>query len=231
MAGGSSAYNPQAGTRVAAAWQPALLLDGSVVLTLKENLPPFSILAFCEQRGASREHGQHFETPMVRPHQHSHHIQTRTTARRRDFAWLALAENNTHGHHKRAVPRAGLVWRVAARATAHRKATVFEKLNKFEKIVFDVCSVILVVFYSYAAVIKPMATQYHRGVYIIITYVLVFLLYKSKSTIMRVVDYILITLSIACIGYWILMFETINYRTGAETQVDMVFAIFPIRPI
>ena len=105
---------------------------------------------------------------------------------------------------------------------------MYEKLNRFEQIVFDACSVMLVLFYSYAAVIHPMATQYHRGVYIIITYVLVFLLYKSKSKIMRVVDYILILLSIVSIGYWIFMFETINYRTGAETQVDMVFAIIGV---
>ncbi len=105
---------------------------------------------------------------------------------------------------------------------------MYEKLNRFEQIIFDLCSVILVVFYSYAAVIQPMATQYHRGVYVIITYILVFLLYKSKSTIMRVVDYTLILLSIASIGYWIFMFETINYRTGAETQVDMIFAIIGV---
>ncbi|MBC2703151.1 MAG: TRAP transporter fused permease subunit [Desulfobacula sp.] len=105
---------------------------------------------------------------------------------------------------------------------------MYEKLNRFEQIVFDICSVILVVFYSYAAVIHPMATQYHRGVYIIITYLLVFLLYKSKSKIMRVVDYILILLSLASIGYWMFMFETINYRTGAETQTDMVFAIIGV---
>jgi len=105
---------------------------------------------------------------------------------------------------------------------------VYEKLNRFEQIVFDACSVILVIFYSYAAVIQPMATQYHRGVYVIITYILVFLLYKSKSTIMRVVDYILIILSIASIGYWIIMFEVINYRTGAETSTDMVFAIIGV---
>ena len=105
---------------------------------------------------------------------------------------------------------------------------MYEKLNRFEQIVFDACSVILVVFYSYAAVIHPMATQYHRGVYIIITYVLVFLLYKSKSTIMRIVDYILILLSLVSIGYWIFMFEVINYRTGAETQTDMLFAIIGV---
>ncbi len=105
---------------------------------------------------------------------------------------------------------------------------MYEKLNRFEQVFFDICSVVLVVFYSYAAVIQPMATQYHRGVYVIITYILVFLAYKSKSTIMRVVDYALILLSIVSIGYWMFMFETINYRTGAETQVDMVFAIIGV---
>lgn len=105
---------------------------------------------------------------------------------------------------------------------------MYEKLNKFEQIVFDICSLVLVLFYSYAAIIKPMATQYHRGVYVIITYVLVFLMYKSKTIIMRVVDYILILLSIASIGYWMVMFETINYRTGAETTVDMVFAVIGV---
>jgi TRAP transporter 4TM/12TM fusion protein len=102
---------------------------------------------------------------------------------------------------------------------------MYEKLNRFEQIVFDTCSVVLVLFYSYAAILKPMATQYHRGVYVIITYLLVFLLYKSKSNIMRVVDYILIVLSLVCIGYWMFMFETINYRTGAETSTDMLFAV------
>ncbi len=102
---------------------------------------------------------------------------------------------------------------------------MFEKLNKFEKIIFDISSVFLVLFYSYAAVIQPMATQYHRGVYVIITYLLVFLLYKSKSRIMRVVDYILIILSLASIGYWMFNFEIINYRTGAETNVDAAFAL------
>lgn len=102
---------------------------------------------------------------------------------------------------------------------------MYEKLNRAEQIVFDICSVVLVVFYSWAAVVQPMATQYHRGVYVIITYILVFLLYKSKSAIGRVIDYILILLSVASIGYWIFMFETINYRTGAETTTDMAFAI------
>ncbi len=102
---------------------------------------------------------------------------------------------------------------------------MYHKLNRFEKIFFDICAVTLVLFYAWAAVVQPMATQYHRGVYVIITYVLVFLLYKAKTTIGRILDYILIVLSVVSVGYWIIMFEAINYRTGAETPVDAVFAI------
>ncbi len=105
---------------------------------------------------------------------------------------------------------------------------MFEKLNKVEKIIFDTCSIILVLFYSYSAVLQPASTQYHRGIYVILTYVLVFLLYQSKSSIMRVVDYVLMVLSIVSIGYWILNFEAINYRTGAENQLDMIMAVIGV---
>jgi TRAP transporter 4TM/12TM fusion protein len=102
---------------------------------------------------------------------------------------------------------------------------VYDKLNKVEKIVFDALSVFLVLFYSYSAVWQPASTQYHRGIYVIITYIMVFLVYKSKHKLLRIVDYVLIFLSIFCIGYWILNFEAINYRTGAETPFDMAVAI------
>jgi TRAP transporter 4TM/12TM fusion protein len=102
---------------------------------------------------------------------------------------------------------------------------VYDKLNKAEKIIFDVLSVILVLFYSYSAVLQPASTQYHRGIYVIITYVLAFLMYKSKHKLMRIVDYLLILLSVFSIGYWILNFEAINYRTGAETPFDMTVAV------
>jgi len=105
---------------------------------------------------------------------------------------------------------------------------MYNKLRKVEKLIFDACSIILVIFYSYSAVLQPASTQYHRGVYVVITYVLVFLLYQSKSRILRVVDYILIVLSIVSIGYWIQNFEAINYRTGAETQLDKVMAVIGV---
>jgi len=102
---------------------------------------------------------------------------------------------------------------------------VYEKLNKFEKIVFDVLAVVLVVFYSYSAVLKPAATQYHRGIYVIITYVMIFLVYKSRHPILRALDYLLLLLSIFTVGYWIINFEVINYRTGAETLFDQYVAV------
>ncbi len=102
---------------------------------------------------------------------------------------------------------------------------MFEKLHKIEQWLFDILAVFLVLFYSYSAVLDPAATQYHRGIYIIITYVLVFLLYQSKSRIGRGIDYLLILLSIATIGYWMFNFEVINYRAGAETELDKIIAM------
>jgi len=102
---------------------------------------------------------------------------------------------------------------------------VYDKLNRIEKVIFDVLSVSLVLFYSYSAVLQPAATQYHRGIYVIITYVLVFIVYKSRNPLLRVVDYLLVFLSIFTVGYWMLNFEVINYRTGAETPFDMAVAM------
>ena len=102
---------------------------------------------------------------------------------------------------------------------------MYDKLKRYEQIIFDVCSVFLVLFYSYSAVIAPASTQYHRGIYVIITYLLIFLLYQSKSRVGRIFDYILIILSLVTVGYWIFNFEAINYRTGAETPTDMAIAI------
>ena len=53
---------------------------------------------------------------------------------------------------------------------------LFEKLNKAERLLFDALGIGLVLFYSYSAVLEPAATQFHRGIYVVITYVLVFML-------------------------------------------------------
>ena len=62
---------------------------------------------------------------------------------------------------------------------------MFDKLHKIEQGIFDLLAVFLVLFYSYSAVLAPAATQFHRGIYVIITYVLVFLLYPAPKHGMR----------------------------------------------
>ena len=83
---------------------------------------------------------------------------------------------------------------------------MYQKLNRVEQILFDAGSLFLLLFYVFSAVIMPMATQYLRGIYTLVTYVLVFLLYRSKSKWMRIVDYLLMLASMVCIGYWIMNF-------------------------
>ncbi|MCP4472469.1 MAG: TRAP transporter fused permease subunit [Gammaproteobacteria bacterium] len=101
----------------------------------------------------------------------------------------------------------------------------FEKLNKVERLAFDAMAIGLVLFYSYSAVLEPAATQYHRGVYVVITYVLVFMLYRSPGLVGRIWDYSLILVSIVTLGYWVVNFEAINYRAGAETELDQWIAM------
>jgi len=105
---------------------------------------------------------------------------------------------------------------------------VYKKLHRLEQILFDACAVTLLVFYAWSAVVAPAATQYHRGIYVLATYILVFLVYRSRSKIMRVVDYVLMALSVITISYWIYNFEAINYRTGAETTLDMTIAVIGV---
>ncbi len=101
-------------------------------------------------------------------------------------------------------------------------------MNKFEQILFDILALGLVLFYSYSAVIAPAATQYHRGIYIVVTYILVFLVYRARGPVGRFLDYTLILASIVTLGYWIFNFEVINYRAGAETELDKWIAMIGV---
>ncbi|MEZ7198366.1 TRAP transporter permease [Pseudodesulfovibrio karagichevae] len=105
---------------------------------------------------------------------------------------------------------------------------MYEKLNRFEQFLFDFLSVAMVLFYSWSAIFEPAATQYHRGIYVIITYILVFLLYKSRHLITRIIDYLLMLASLVSVGYWILNFEAINYRTGIENDLDKWMAMIGV---
>jgi len=102
---------------------------------------------------------------------------------------------------------------------------VIQDLNKIETFVFKALSVGLVLFYILSATVAPAATEFHRGIYVFITYVLVFMLYKSPQPSLRTLDYILMLLSIISISYWIFNYEALNYRAGAETHLDETVAV------
>ena len=82
----------------------------------------------------------------------------------------------------------------------------------------------MVLFYLYNSGYRSVAVQYHRGIYVLLTYVLVFLCYPAwkRAPMNRpsVFDIILALLSIGIVGYWIMEFENLNYRMGAETRLD-----------
>ena len=90
----------------------------------------------------------------------------------------------------------------------------------------------MVLFYLYNSGFRSVAVQYHRGVYVLLTYVLVFLCYPawSKSPMSRpsVLDIFLTLVSIGAIGYWIVEFEDLNYRMGAENTADFVVSAIGI---
>jgi TRAP transporter 4TM/12TM fusion protein len=102
---------------------------------------------------------------------------------------------------------------------------MIQDLNKIETLVFKTLSVGLVLFYILSATILPSATEFHRGIYVFITYVLVFMLCKSPHPSWRPLDYLLMLLSVITISYWIFNYESLNYRAGAETQLDEAIAV------
>jgi len=61
----------------------------------------------------------------------------------------------------------------------------FRTPDGFWKWVVAILGGSMVIFYFYAAGLKAVATEYHRGVYVFATYVLVFLLYPAGKTKMR----------------------------------------------
>ncbi|MFZ5587156.1 MAG: TRAP transporter permease [Thermodesulfobacteriota bacterium] len=92
--------------------------------------------------------------------------------------------------------------------------------------------VFMVGFYMYNAGITPVAVQWHRGIYVLITYVLIFVCYpltnRSPKTRPSVGDLLLAGLSVYLVGYWMLEFEALNYRMGSESELDFWVSLLGI---
>ncbi|MCP4292258.1 MAG: TRAP transporter fused permease subunit [bacterium] len=92
--------------------------------------------------------------------------------------------------------------------------------------------IFMVLFYVYNAGILPVDTQYFLGVYVLLTFVLVFLTYpmsnKSRFDQPSISDMVMALISIGVVGYWILEYENLNYRAGSYTQTDTLVAVVGI---
>jgi len=105
---------------------------------------------------------------------------------------------------------------------------MYEKLSKIEKFLFDFMAVGLVLFYSFSATFFPASSQYHRGIYVLITYIMVFLIYKSEKLAFRILDFVLLAASAITVAYWMINNEALNYRAGAETDLDQWVAVIGV---
>ncbi|MCB2186138.1 MAG: TRAP transporter fused permease subunit [Deltaproteobacteria bacterium] len=83
----------------------------------------------------------------------------------------------------------------------------------------------MVVFYMYNAGIASVDTQYYFGVYVLLTYAMVFLSYpmlrNSPQDRPSVLDVLLALVAVFCVGYYIHEYADLNYRMGAETNLDI----------
>jgi TRAP transporter 4TM/12TM fusion protein len=106
------------------------------------------------------------------------------------------------------------------------------RLSPFWFIVVSLLGVVMVFFYMYSAGVQPFNDQYHRGVYVLLTYVMIFISFPfwSRSSHKRptIVDIALAITSVIVVGYWMMEFENLNYRMGAETQTDIWISIVGI---
>jgi TRAP transporter 4TM/12TM fusion protein len=106
------------------------------------------------------------------------------------------------------------------------------RLSPFWLFLVSMLGVSMVVFYMYSAGVQPFNDQYHRGVYVLLTYVMIFISFPfwSRSSHNRptIIDVILALASIFVVGYWMMEFENLNYRMGAETQMDIWVSILGI---
>jgi TRAP transporter 4TM/12TM fusion protein len=101
----------------------------------------------------------------------------------------------------------------------------YDKLHPLERRAFDALALFMLLFYSYSAVWRPVSTELHRGVFVLITYLLILLVYQSGTGWKRVLDYVLMALGVVTVGYWIRNFGPLNYRAGAENQTDQIIAV------
>ncbi len=94
------------------------------------------------------------------------------------------------------------------------------------KWLFELISVIFVLYFVLGAGFGTPGEEYHVGFYLLLTFILIGIFYRfnqnSPSSRPSVVDIVLLGLTIVAIGYWIIEYKTLANRAGAYSKLDVV---------
>lgn len=94
------------------------------------------------------------------------------------------------------------------------------------KWLFELMSVIFVLYFVLGAGFGTPGEEYHVGFYLLLTFILIGIFYRfnqnSPSSRPSVVDIVLLGLTIVAIGYWIIEYKTLANRAGAYSKLDVV---------
>ena len=93
------------------------------------------------------------------------------------------------------------------------------------KWLFELMSVIFVLYFVLGAGFGTPGEEYHVGFYLLLTFILIGIFYRfnqnSPSSRPSVVDIVLLGLTIVAIGYWIIEYKTLANRAGAYSKLDV----------
>lgn len=87
-------------------------------------------------------------------------------------------------------------------------------------------------FFLYTCAFGLISSELHRGGYLLFTLILCFMLYPSRKGLginrLTVFDWILFTLTVISIGYWIIEYPSYAYRIGDPNQMDILMGVIII---
>lgn len=116
-------------------------------------------------------------------------------------------------------------------ALAASQSGNFPLKSPWERIV-NVLAAMMSLYYLYVAVVGANRFEVYLGVYVALTFVLIFLVYpilrgtlKERPTVL---DLVLAAASLVVVGYWVVNYQAITYRAGAATPTDHVMSIVMI---
>ncbi|WP_461210921.1 TRAP transporter permease [Desulfocurvus sp. DL9XJH121] len=120
----------------------------------------------------------------------------------------------------------------ALRKVMAKEAKKGRKLSGPWHLLVSLLGAFMVGFYFFSVAGLPIDTQYNRGVYVLLTYVMVFLSFpmnrRANATRPTILDILLSLASVACVAYFMLEFEAFNYRSGNESPADIYVSMVGI---